>query len=96
MICTSVCLFPRVVYLVGPVEPVELRGVWCAQVEPLRGTGGTGVGLGFWWREGPVPTVTPVGSTENRQKRVKYHRFHRLHLPNDGPPFFRRFLESIS
>ena len=47
MICTSVCLSPRVVYSVGLVEPVELHGIWRAQVELQRGTGGTGVGLEF-------------------------------------------------
>ena len=31
-----------------------------AQVELQRGTGGTGVGLSFGWRERPVPPVTPM------------------------------------
>jgi hypothetical protein len=93
VICTSVCLSPRVVYSVVLVEPVELHGISRAQVELQRGTGGTGDGLRFCWRDGPVPPVTPTGSTENRQKGLKYHRFHRLHLPHDRP---RASLESIS
>jgi hypothetical protein len=101
VICTFVCLSPRVVYSVALVEPVELHRIWRAQVEPLRGTGGTGVGLGFCWREGPVPPVPPFGTTKNRQKRLKYHRFHRLHLAYGGPRArsktpFGRSLESLS
>ena len=101
MICTSACLSPRVVYSVVLVEPVELHGIRRAQVEPQRGTGGTGDGLGFCWRESPVPPVTPIGTTKNHQKRPQYHRFHRLHLPDGGPRArsktpFGRSLESIS
>ena len=93
MICNFVCFARWIVYLVGPVEPVELRGIRRAQVELLGGTGGIGVGLAFRWRVSTVPPVTPTGSTKNRQKGLKYHRFHRLHLPHDRP---RASLESIS
>jgi hypothetical protein len=100
MICTFGCLSPRVVHSVLLVEPVELHGIWRAQVELQRGTGGTGVGPGFSWRENPVPPVTPTGTTKNRKKCLKYHRFHRLHLPHDRPRArlnrsFRRSLESV-
>ena len=71
MICTSVCLSPRVDYSMVLVEPVELQAICRAQVELRRGTGGTGVGLGFCWRESPVPPVTPIGTTENHQKRLQ-------------------------
>jgi len=74
------------------VEPVELRGIRSAQVELPGGTGGTSVGLAFRWRVNAVPPVTPAGTTKNRQKGLKYHRFHRLHLPYGGP---RASLESI-
>jgi hypothetical protein len=93
VICSFVCLSPRVVYSVALVEPVELHGIWRAQVEPLRGTGGTGDDLAFRWRMSAVPPVTPAGTTKNRQKSLKYHRFHQLHLPHDRP---RPSLESIS
>jgi hypothetical protein len=93
VICSSVCLSPPVVCSVVPVEPVELHGIQRIEVELQRGTGGTAEGLGFCWRESPVPPVTPTGTTGNRQKRLKYHRFHRLHLPHDRP---RASLESIS
>ena len=92
MICNFVCSAPCIAYLVGPVEPVELRGIRRAQVELLGGTGGTGNDLAFLWRISVVPPVTPTGTTKNRQKGLKYHRFHRLHLP-DGRP--RASLESI-
>ena len=93
MICNFVCSAPCIAYLVGPVEPVELRGIRRAQVELLGGTGGTGVGLAFRWRMSAVPPVTPTGTTKNRQKGLKYHRFHRFHLPHDRPP---ANLESMS
>jgi hypothetical protein len=101
VICTSVCLSPRVVYSVVLVEPVELRGISRAQVELQRGTGGTDVGLGFCWRESPVPPVPLTGTTKNRKKGLKYHRFHWLQLPHDQPRArlnrsFRRSLESVS
>jgi hypothetical protein len=101
VIYSFVCLSPHAVYSVLPVEPVELHAIRRAQVELRGGTGGTGDGRGFWWREKPVPPVTLVGSTENRQKGLKYHRFHRLHLPHDGPrtslkALFPMSLESIS
>jgi len=91
--CKFVCFAPWLAYLVGPVEPVELTGIRRAQVELLGGTGGTGVDLEFSWREGPVPPVTPIGTTKSHQKRPQYYRFHQLHLPHDGP---RPSLESIS
>ena len=47
MICTSVCLSPRVVNPVGLVEPVELHEIRRVQVELRRGTGGIGVGVAF-------------------------------------------------
>jgi hypothetical protein len=93
VICTSVCLPPRVVYSVVLVEPVELHGIGRAQVELRRGTGGTADGLGFCWRKSLVSPVTPTGTTKNHQKGLQYHRFHRLPLPHDGP---RASLESIS
>jgi hypothetical protein len=99
--CNFVCFAPWIVYLVGPVEPVELRGIRRAQVELLGGTGGTGVGVAFRWRMRAVPPVTPIGTTENRQKGLKYHRFHRLHLTHDVcltglKTIFARRLESTS
>ena len=90
MICSSTSLSPRVVYSVVLVEPVELHGIWRAQVELQRGTGGTGA---FRWSRSAVPPVTPAGTTKNRQKGLKYHRFHRLPLLHDRP---RSSLESIS
>ena len=93
MICTSVCLSPRVVYSVVLVEPVELHEIRRVQVELRGGTGGIGDGLGFCWREGPVPPVTPTGTTKSRQEGLKYHRFHQLHLLHDRP---RASLERIS
>jgi hypothetical protein len=101
VICNFVRLAPWIAYLVGPVEPVELRGIRRAQVELLGGTGGTGVGLAFRWRVSAVPPVPPTGTTKNRQKGLKYHRFHRLHLLDGGPrarlkTSFGRSLESIS
>ena len=101
MICSFVCLSPRVVYSVALVEPVELHGIWRAQVELKRGTGGTGVGLAFRRRVSAVPPVTPTGATKSRQEGLKYHRFHRLHLPDGGPRAgsktpFGRSLEGIS
>ena len=82
MICNFVRLTPWIAYLVGPVEPVELRGIRRAQVELLGGTGGTSVGLAFRWHMSAVPPVTPTGTTKNRQKGLKYHRFHRSPLPH--------------
>jgi hypothetical protein len=90
-----------VVYSVGLVEPVELHGIWRAQVELPGVTGGTGVGLAFRWCVNAVPPVPPTGTTKNRQKGLKYHRFHQLHLPDGGlrarsKTPFERSLESIS
>ena len=87
-----------VVYRVGPVEPVELRGIRRAQVELL---GGTGVGLAFRWRVSAVPPVPPTGTTKNREKGLKYHRFHRSHLAHYDSftglkTIFASRLESIS
>ena len=65
MICTFVCFAPCVVYAVGLVEPVELRGIWRGHVVLQRGTGGTGVVLGSCWRINVVPPVTPTGTTKN-------------------------------
>ena len=101
MICNFVCSAPCIAYLVGPVEPVELRGIRRAQVELLGVTGGTGVGPAFRWRVSAVPPVTPTGTTKDHQKAPQYHRFHRLHLPDGGPRAgsktpFGRSLEGIS
>ena len=65
MICTFVCFAPCVVYAVGLVEPVELRGIWRGHLVLQRGTGGTGVVLGSCWRINVVPPVTPTGTTKN-------------------------------
>ena len=101
MICNFVCFAPCIAYLVGPVEPVELREICRAQVELLGVTGGTGAGLSFCWRISVVPPVTPTGTTKDHQKAPQYHRFHRLHLPDSGRRArpktpFGRSLESIS
>lgn len=101
MIRTSVCLCPRVDYSMVLVEPVELQAICRAQVELRRGTGGTGVGLGFCWRERPVPPVTPIGTTKNHQKRPQYHRSHQLPTKHDGSftglkSIFAPYPESIS
>jgi hypothetical protein len=101
VICNFVCFAPWIAYLVGPVEPVELHEFRPAQVEPPGGTGGTGGALAFSWRKGAVPPVTPSGTTKNRQKGLKYHRFHRLHLPHYDSftglkTIFASRLESIS
>jgi hypothetical protein len=101
VICNFVCFALGVASSVGPVEPVELRGIRRAQVEPLGGTGGTGVGLAFRWRVSAVPPVPPTGTTKSDQKGPQYHRFHRLHLPDGGPRAgsktpFGRSLEGIS
>jgi hypothetical protein len=92
VICNFVCFAPRIAYLVGPVEPVELRGIRPAQVEPPGGTGGTALMRQWNVRPVSVPPVTPASITKNRRKVLKYHRFHRLHLPDGGP---RASLESI-
>ena len=99
MICTWFA--PWIVYSVALVEPVELAGIWRAQVEPQRGTGGTGVGPALCWHISVVPRVTPTGTTKNRRKGLQYHRFHRLPMPHDGSftglkTIFARRLESIS
>ncbi len=61
MICNFVCAAPPVVFPVGLVVPVELRGIRRGQVGPARGTGGTGAagvhaaGVKFflWFRHRP-------------------------------------------
>jgi hypothetical protein len=68
VICNFVCSAPCIAYLVGPVEPVELREICRAQVEPRRVTGGTGAGLPFYWRISVVPPVTPTGPPKITKK----------------------------
>jgi hypothetical protein len=82
--CNFVCGAPWVVFPVGLVEPVELRGIRRGQVGPARGTGGTGAGRA---RAARVK-IFPGGSTgptdrshQNRQICLQYHRFH-LVTPN--------------
>jgi hypothetical protein len=101
VICNFVCFAPWIAYLVGPVEPVELHGIFAAQVEPPGVTGGTGASPASHWHLNPVPPVTPTGITKNHRKALQYHRFHRLHLPHNTPrdrqeKIFRRSLESTS
>jgi hypothetical protein len=78
VICHFVCFAPWIAYLVGPVEPVELRGIWPGQVELQRGTGGTGFDQGPPWLKSMVPPVTPAGSTKINGNSGQYHRFHRF------------------
>ena len=88
MICNYVCAAPRVVFLVEPVEPVELRGIRRGQVTPARGTGGTGLG------RPPAAGLKiflhgSTGTTDrfhhNQQNCLQYHRFHLVTSERDGP-----------
>ena len=87
MICNFVCAAPWVVFPVGPVEPVELRGIRRGHVGPARGTGGTGAG------RAPAAGVKIFlrGSTgptdrfhQNQQNCLQYHRFHLVTPKRDG------------
>jgi hypothetical protein len=87
VICNFVCAAPWVVFPVGLVEPVELRGIRRSHVGPARGTGGTGVGrpsaagVKIFLRGSTGPTDR---SHQNQQNGLQYHRFH-LAAPNrDG------------
>jgi hypothetical protein len=77
VICSPVFVAPWVVSSGGPVEPVELRGIWRGQVELQRGTGGTRVSPGSLWAN-MVPPVTPAGSTRINIESLQYHRFHQF------------------
>ena len=85
--CNFGCAASWVVFPVGLVEPVELRGIRRANVGPARGTGGTGAGR---TRAAKVK-IFPGGSTgstdrshQNRQICLQYHRFHLVTPKRDG------------
>ena len=88
MICNFVCAAPWVVFPVGLVEPVELRGIRRGHVGPARGTGGTGAagqaraaGVKIFLRGSTGPTDR---SHQNGQNGLKYHRFHLAAPKRDG------------
>jgi hypothetical protein len=66
--CNSILISPWTVSAVGPVGPVVLHRIWCEQVVPSRGTGGTGmrramlparIGNLSWWSHRSHPSVPP-------------------------------------
>ena len=87
MICNFVCAAPWVVFPVGLVEPVELRGIRRGHVGPARWTGGTGVGrpsadgVEIFLRGSTGPTDR---SHQNQQNCLQYHRFHLAAPKRDG------------
>jgi hypothetical protein len=81
--CNSILISPLTVSAVGPVVPVVLHRIWCEQVVPPGGTGGTGVRRGHAAPCGTasimVPPVPPIGPTKSLQNCLQYHRSHRSH-----------------
>jgi hypothetical protein len=87
VICNSVFVAPRIVFQVGLVEPVELRGIRRGHGGPARGTGGTGARAAHTAEE----RISLVGSTgptdrshQNQQNCLQYHRFHPVTRKRDG------------
>jgi hypothetical protein len=61
--CNSILVGPWTLSAVGPVVPLVLHRIWCEQVVPLDGTGGTGVRRAMLARADrqscPVPPMVP-------------------------------------